>query len=237
MTTSNFVLKDSGGNVIPASVSYDSTTNVATLAPQAALQYGATYTATVKGGAGGVTDYVGNALASDVSWSFTTEASPPPLLVVGSSANPFGMYQTEILRDEGVDAFTTLDASLLSSSVLSNFDVVLLGDTALSAGQVTTLTNWVNGGGKLIAMHPDKQLAGLLGLSDAGSTLSNAYVKVDTTSGPGVGITGLTIQFHRHGVRRFGCGVRSPWPQISGSRAAGCLLTCGQRSGMVSVKC
>ena len=196
MTSSNFVLKDSGGNVVPAGVSYDSTTNVATLVPQTALQYGATYTATVKGGAGGVTDYVGNALASDVSWSFTTEASPPPLLVVGSSANPFGMYQTEILRDEGVDAFTTLDASLLSSSVLSNFDVVLLGDTALSAGQVTTLTNWVNGGGKLIAMHPDKQLAGLLGLSDAGSTLSNAYVKVDTTSGPGVGITGQTIQFH-----------------------------------------
>ena len=153
-------------------MSYDSTTNVATLAPQAALQYGATYTATVKGGAGGVTDYVGNALASDVSWSFTTEASPPHLLVVGSSANPFGMYQTEILRDEGLDAFTTLDASLLSSSVLSNFDVVLLGDTALSAGQVTTLTNWVNGGGKLIAMHPDKQLAGLLGLTDAGSTLT-----------------------------------------------------------------
>ena len=182
--------------MVPAGVSYDSTTNVATLTPQAALQYGATYTATVKGGAGGVTDYVGNPLASDVSWSFTTEASPPPLLVVGSSANPFGMYLTEILRDEGLDAFTTLDASLLSSSVLSNFDVVLLGDTALSAGQVTTLTNWVNGGGKLIAMHPDKQLAGLLGLSDAGSTLSNAYLKVDTASGPGVGITGQTIQFH-----------------------------------------
>ena len=80
--------------------------------------------------------------------------------------------------------------------MLSNFDVVLLGDTALSAGQVTTLTNWVNGGGKLVAMHPDKQLAGLLGLSDAGSTLANAYLKVDTSSGPGVGITGQTIQFH-----------------------------------------
>ena len=27
------------------------------------------------------------------------------------------------------------------------------------------LTTWVNGGGRLIAMHPDKQLAGLLGLT------------------------------------------------------------------------
>ncbi len=33
------------------------------------------------------------------------------------------------------------------------------------------LTNWVNGGGNLIAMHPDKQLAGLLGLTPSASTL------------------------------------------------------------------
>ena len=196
LTTSSFVLKDPSNTVVPATLTYDSSTNIATLTPQAALQYGTTYTATVKGGAGGVTDYVGNPLPSDVSWSFTTEASPPPLLVASSSANPFGRYLTEILRNEGLDAFTTLDTSLLSASVLSNFDVVLLGDGSLSAAQVATLTSWVNNGGKLVAMHPDKQLAGLLGLSDAGTTLSNAYLKVDTSSGPGVGITGQTIQFH-----------------------------------------
>ena len=53
--------------------------------PQSALAYGATYTATVKGGSGGVTDVAGNALAADVSWSFTTEASPPQVLVVTST--------------------------------------------------------------------------------------------------------------------------------------------------------
>ena len=47
-------------------MTYDSSTSVATLTPQIALQYGATYTVTVKGGAGGVTDYVGNPLAADV---------------------------------------------------------------------------------------------------------------------------------------------------------------------------
>ncbi len=52
LTASSFVLKDSAGNVVPASVSFDTSTNVATLAPQVALQYGATYTATVKGGSG-----------------------------------------------------------------------------------------------------------------------------------------------------------------------------------------
>ena len=196
ISSSSFVLKDSSNNVVPASVTYDSTTNIATLTPQAALQYGMTYTITVKGGSGGVTDYVGNAMASDSTWSFTTEASPPQVLVITSSGNPFGSYLSEILRNEGLDEFTTLDASLLSSTVLSNFDIALLGDTALNASQVTTLTNWVNGGGKLIAMHPDKQLAGLLGLTDAGSTLSNAYLQANTASGPGVGITGQTIQYH-----------------------------------------
>ena len=58
------------------------------------------------------------------------------------------------------------------------------------------LSDWVNAGGNLVAMRPDKQLAPLLGLSDAGSTLSNAYLQVDTSTPPGAGIVGETIQFH-----------------------------------------
>jgi fibronectin type 3 domain-containing protein len=196
ITSSTIQLKDASNNVLPATVAYDTSTSVATLTPQAAMQYGATYTVTVKGGSGGVTDYVGNPLAADVSWSFTTEASPPPVLLVTSTANPYGMYVGEILRNEGLDAFTTLDVSFISPSLLSGFDVVILGDTALNATQVTTLTNWVNAGGNLIAMHPDKQLAGLLGLTDANATLANAYLKVDTTAAPGAGIVSATIQYH-----------------------------------------
>ena len=55
---------------------------------------------------------------------------------------------------------------------------------------------WVSGGGNLIAMRPDKKLAGLLGITDAGTTLANAYLKVNTATQPGTGITGETIQFH-----------------------------------------
>ena len=58
------------------------------------------------------------------------------------------------------------------------------------------LTDWVTAGGNLIAMRPDTQLAGLLGLTDAGGTLANAYLAVDTGRGPGAGIVGQTIQFH-----------------------------------------
>ena len=46
-------------------------------------------------------------------------------------------------------------------------------------------TNWVNGGGNLIAMHPDQQLAGLLGLVAPASTLSNAYVLMSTADRAG----------------------------------------------------
>ena len=92
--------------------------------------------------------------------------------------------------------FVAVTASVATASLLSGFDVVLVGDEALTGAQVSLLTDWVNAGGDLIAMRPDKQLAGLLGLADAGSTISNAYLKVDTGASPGAGIVGSTIQYH-----------------------------------------
>ena len=196
ITSSSFQLKDATNADVTATVTYDATTSMATVTPQSALQYGAVYTVTVKGGAGGVTDLTGNPLAADSTWSFSVEASPPPILVVGSTGNPFGSYLGEILRSEGLNAFTTIDVAFVSPALLAQFDVVVLGNTALSAAQVTTLTGWVNGGGNLIAMRPDKQLAGLLGVTDTGTILSNAYLQVATGSEPGAGIVGSTIQFH-----------------------------------------
>ena len=196
VNTTNVVLKDASNATVPATVTYNTTTNIATVTPQAALQYGATYTVTVKGGAGGVTDLAGNALASDSSWSFSVEASPPQVLVVGSTTSPFGLYLGEILRAEGLNAFTTIDVAFVSPALLAQFDVVVLGNVTLTSAQVSALSGWVNNGGNLVAMRPDKQLAGLLGLTDAGTTLTNTYLQVNTASGPGVGIVGSTIQFH-----------------------------------------
>ena len=195
LNAGTFVLRD-GSDLVPATVSYDAATRVATLRPDTALRYGATYQATIDGGPGGVTDLAGNPLASDVNWSFSTEASPPQVLVLSSASNRYGAYLAEILRAEGLNAFTTLDVSLISPALLSSFDVVLLGQTPVTPGQVATLSGWVNAGGNLIAMRPDKQLAGLLGLFDAGTTLSDAYLRVDTSSQPGTGIVGSTIQYH-----------------------------------------
>jgi hypothetical protein len=73
---SHLTLRDSGGNPVSGSVSYDSASRTATIDPTAPLTYGTTYTATVKGGTGGVTDSAGNALAADYAWSFTTPTCP-----------------------------------------------------------------------------------------------------------------------------------------------------------------
>ena len=71
LTSDTFTLK-TGTTTVPAAVSYNSTNNVATLNPGADLAAGTTYTATIRGGATGVKDAAGNALAADRTWTFTT---------------------------------------------------------------------------------------------------------------------------------------------------------------------
>ncbi len=199
LSPSTVVITDSQGNQVPGTVSYDDSTHTATFTISSALKYATTYTVTVKGGAASphVTDLSGNPLPSDVTWTFSTEGTPPPVLVVTSRANDYTLYTGQILRAEGLNEYTSIDVSLMTPAFLAPFEAVVLGDVALSGTQVATLTNWVNAGGKLIALHPDSQLAGLLGLTTTGSTLTNGYLKVDTTLGtPGNGIVGQTIQYH-----------------------------------------
>jgi hypothetical protein len=119
-----------------------------------------------------------------------------PILVISSTMNPFSAYYAEILRNEGLNAFAVNDIATLSADVIASYDVVIVGEMALTTGEVTMLSDWVNAGGHLIAMRPDKKLAGLLGLSDLSSTISDAYLLVNTSSGPGAGIVNQTIQYH-----------------------------------------
>ncbi len=61
-----------GASAVPATVAYNATTRTATLTPSAALVPATTYTATVLGGASGVKDLAGHALATTFTWTFTT---------------------------------------------------------------------------------------------------------------------------------------------------------------------
>ncbi len=74
VTGTSFQLLNAGVPVA-ASVTYSAATNTATLTPAAALTGSTTYAATVKGGASGVKDLAGNALAADATWTFATAAA------------------------------------------------------------------------------------------------------------------------------------------------------------------
>lgn len=134
--------------------------------------------------------------ASPAHAAVSLDGAGGPILVVKGTGNPFTGYYGEILRAEGFNSFKALNLSQVNATVLAQYNVVILGDISLTAAQVTMFTNWVNGGGNLIAMSPDKKLAALLGLTDAASTRSNAYLLVNTANDPGKGIVDQTIQYH-----------------------------------------
>jgi hypothetical protein len=80
-STISFTLKNSSNAAVPATFSYNSTTNVATLQPNAVLTAGMTYTASVSG----ATDSFGNVM-TPFSWTFTAAACP--CSVFPSTATP-----------------------------------------------------------------------------------------------------------------------------------------------------
>ncbi|MGZ5018005.1 MAG: DUF4082 domain-containing protein [Methylobacter sp.] len=124
--------------------------------------------------------------------------NPPggPILLITTSVNAFGKYYSEILRAEGFNEFAMTDISTVNAATLTAYDVVILAQMSLTPAQVTLFTNWVNAGGNLIAMRPDAQLSGLLGVTSAGTALSNGYLRVNTSQAPGNGIVDQTLQFH-----------------------------------------
>ena len=204
LNASSIQLHDSSNNLIDAEVTYDGATQSAIINPTADLSYGTAYIVRVVGGDLGIADTSNNHLAADYTWTFSTVAQRPPvdqapggpILIVTSTSNLFTRYYTEILRTEGMNEFATSDLSAVNATTLSAYDIVILGEMTLTSDQVTMFTTWVENGGHLIAMRPDKQLAGLLGLTDAGSTLTDRYMLVDTAQQPGTGIYGQTMQFH-----------------------------------------
>jgi WD40 repeat protein len=118
-----------------------------------------------------------------------------PILVITTTRSPFSQYYTEILRNEGFNAFSTADITSVSATTLANVDVAILTQMTLTNAQATVLRNWVNGGGRLIAMRPDRRLANLLGLTaTTAQPLSDQYLLVNSAAIPG--IVNETIQFH-----------------------------------------
>ena len=145
------------------------------------------------------TDLGGNPLPADVTWTFTTEASPPQVLVVGSSAEP--VRHATSARSCATRASTRSrrsTSSLISPALLERVRRrAARPDGAHAPARCRRSRNWVNAGGNLIAMRPDKQLAGPARPHRRRHARSSTPTCASTPrSAPGAGIVGSTIQFH-----------------------------------------
>ena len=137
--TSTFVLR-LGTTAVPGVVTYNATTRVATLNPNASLAADRTYTATLSG----IHDNAGNTLAT-TTWSFIT--GPAPLITAITPASG----ATGVRRNSNVTA-------TLSEAVTGvNAGTVKL--TRTSTGAVVTAKATFNATTRVLTLDPDASLA------------------------------------------------------------------------------
>jgi Bacterial Ig-like domain len=82
-TLSTAATAAAAGTAVTGTVNFDAASNTATFTPSANLPVNAVNTATIVGGAAGITDVVGNPLAQNVTFSFTTtsaDTTPPQVI-------------------------------------------------------------------------------------------------------------------------------------------------------------
>ncbi len=136
----------STSTLVAGAVAYNAATRVATLAPAAALSPATTYMASVKGGASDprVKDSAGNALASTVSWSFTTavpDTTPPTITarspVDGASGVPVNSVVT-LTFNEAMAAATVGGTTFVLRNAGGNVVAATVAYNA--ATRVATLT-------------------------------------------------------------------------------------------------
>ena len=147
-----------GTTAVAGTVSYSGVSAV--FAPASNLSPSTRYTATVKGGVGGVKDLAGNAMASDFVWTWTTGSSPdttPP--TVSGTINVNGATNVPINTKVGATFSEGMDPSTISTTTLflrqgttavpgtvsySGVSVVLVPSSDLVPGTLYTVT--VKGG-------------------------------------------------------------------------------------------
>ena len=90
-STVSFTVKDSAGNSVAGSVSFNAADTVATFTPNSSLAAGVTYTATVSG----AQNASGTPMSSPYSWSFTT-AGPQCPCSIWQNGTPTGSIDARI---------------------------------------------------------------------------------------------------------------------------------------------
>jgi hypothetical protein len=117
VSATTFTVKNPAGTVVPATVTYNPTSRVATLNPTAALAADTRYTVTLTGGATAIRDVAGNPVTDDPSqfraatnWYFTT--GPVPTVISRSpAANATGVSRTANITATFSEAVTGTGSS------------------------------------------------------------------------------------------------------------------------------
>ena len=117
VTPTTFQLRDAGNNLVPATV--NTLSGQITLDPTSALTASTVYTATITGGASGVKDLAGNALAANYTWSFTTAAVTSQPVTIQNVNTKTGTAAT-IHPLTGVPAGALLVLATTADAVVSN---------------------------------------------------------------------------------------------------------------------
>ena len=121
--SSSTVYLSKGTTVVPAAVSYNSTTFTVTLNPADDLIGGTVYTVTVKGGgATGILDLSDNPLTANDSWTFTTIAdSTAPAILNDPARNP-GIDATGVSTKTAVSATFSESVSGVSENTFTLYN-------------------------------------------------------------------------------------------------------------------
>jgi hypothetical protein len=137
-------LRDASNALVAATVSYNSSTKVATIAPSVTLAYAMVYTVTIKNGVNGVKDLAGNAMTTNYSWSFTTlnpDLTPPTITAV-TPANGAGSVSITVAPT--VVFSETMNATTISNAAIemrnSSNTLISISISYNAATRTATLT-------------------------------------------------------------------------------------------------
>jgi hypothetical protein len=120
-----------------------------------------------------------------------------PILILASDSD-FGTYTGEILKTEGFNEFTmdSVTSAKVRTSYLKKFDLVILDESKAGFAVKEVLSEFVKHGGNLIAFRPDPSLSEMFGILPSGETISEGFIRIDSTTNQGKGLTSRIIQFH-----------------------------------------
>lgn len=103
------------------------------------------------------------------------------LHIAAEARSRYSHYLAEILRMEGFVDFAEADLTEVDAARLAQHDLVILPRTALSAGQMDLLVDYLTQGGKLIAFLPEYQFVQRLGLRPRYLGHDGGYLHLDAT--------------------------------------------------------